>query len=52
MSTGTTLFAELLRGFRDRAELTQEELAERARISSDAVGLLERGARSAKESSQ
>ncbi len=45
MSTGTTLFAELLRGFRDRAELTQEELAERARISPDAVGLLERGAR-------
>jgi predicted ATPase/transcriptional regulator with XRE-family HTH domain len=45
MSTGTILFAELLRGFRDRAELTQEELAERARISRDAVGLLERGVR-------
>jgi transcriptional regulator with XRE-family HTH domain len=45
MGTGTTPFADLLRGFRDRAELTQEELAKRAGISLDAVGLLERGER-------
>jgi predicted ATPase/DNA-binding XRE family transcriptional regulator len=38
-------FAELLRGFRARAELTQEALAERAGISTAAVGLLERGER-------
>jgi len=45
LDTGTAPFAELLRRFRDRAELTQEELAERAGISPDAVGLLERGER-------
>lgn len=38
-------FADLLRGFRNRIELTQEELAERAGLSPDAVGLLERGER-------
>jgi predicted ATPase/transcriptional regulator with XRE-family HTH domain len=45
MEPGTTTFAELLRRFRTRAELTQEELAERAGLSTDAVGLLERGER-------
>ncbi|MFN8539583.1 MAG: tetratricopeptide repeat protein [Thermomicrobiales bacterium] len=38
-------FGDLLRRFRDRANLTQEELAERAGLSADAIGLLERGAR-------
>src|SRR5262245_23617048 len=37
MSSGTIPFADLLRGFRGRAELTQEELAEHAGISPDAV---------------
>ncbi|HEY3228645.1 MAG TPA: tetratricopeptide repeat protein [Roseiflexaceae bacterium] len=38
-------FGELLRRFRGRAGLTQEELAERASLSVDAIGLLERGTR-------
>jgi predicted ATPase/transcriptional regulator with XRE-family HTH domain len=38
-------FGELLRRFRGRAGLTQEELAERASLSVDAIGLLERGIR-------
>ncbi len=38
-------FGDLLQGFRDRAALTQEELAERAGLSADAIGLLERGER-------
>ena len=38
-------FAALLRRYREAAELTQEELAERAGISSKAIGALERGAR-------
>lgn len=38
-------FGDLLRTFRDRAGLTQQELAERAELSVDAIGLLERGAR-------
>ena len=33
-------FGELLRRFRGHAGLTQEELAERAGLSVDAVGLL------------
>ncbi len=45
MASGTATFADLLRNFRDRAELTQEELAEHAGISPDAVSLLERGER-------
>jgi predicted ATPase/transcriptional regulator with XRE-family HTH domain len=45
MTGGAPPFAALLRGFRDRAELTQEALAARAGISPDAVGLLERGDR-------
>lgn len=38
-------FGALLRAYRDAASLTQEALAERARISTQAVGALERGAR-------
>jgi predicted ATPase/DNA-binding XRE family transcriptional regulator len=38
-------FAELLRGMRERAGLTQEELAVRAGLSPNAVGALERGVR-------
>ena len=38
-------FGDLLRVFRSRAGLTQEELAERSGLSADAVGLLERGER-------
>src|SRR3954470_12065757 len=45
MTGGAPPFADLLRGFRSRAELTQEALAARAGISPDAVGLLERGDR-------
>lgn len=45
MSDEVVLFADLLRHFRNRIELTQEELAERADLSPDAVGLLERGER-------
>ena len=45
MSHEMATFADTLRGFRTRLELTQEELAERAGLSPDAVGLLERGER-------
>ena len=38
-------FGDLLRSFRNRAGLTQESLAERAGLSPDAIGLIERGAR-------
>ncbi|MGW6276721.1 ATP-binding protein [Kribbella sp. NPDC055071] len=38
-------FGDLLRRLRERAGLTQEELAERAQLSVDAIGLLERGER-------
>jgi predicted ATPase/transcriptional regulator with XRE-family HTH domain len=38
-------FAEVLRGFREQGCLTQEELAERAGITVNAVGALERGER-------
>jgi predicted ATPase/transcriptional regulator with XRE-family HTH domain len=46
MGDGPALsFGELLRHFRGQAGLTQEELAERASLSVDAIGLLERGIR-------
>ncbi len=38
-------FAERLRGFRERAALTQEELAARAGLTGKAIGALERGER-------
>lgn len=38
-------FALLLRRFRDRAALSQEELAETARLTAKAIGALERGER-------
>ncbi len=38
-------FGELLRGYREAAGLSQEEVAERAGLSTDAVSLLERGGR-------
>src|SRR5215467_226087 len=40
-------FASLLRRYRQAAGLTQEELAERARLSVQAIGALERGERQA-----
>ena len=40
-------FASLLRRYRQIAGLTQEELAERARLSKEAIGAQERGARRA-----
>jgi predicted ATPase/DNA-binding XRE family transcriptional regulator len=40
-------FGALLRQLRVAAELSQEELAQRARISADAIGALERGRRKA-----
>lgn len=45
MSEGPGGFAELLRRFRERAALTQEELADRAALTGKAVGALERGER-------
>src|SRR5947207_14228224 len=46
MGDGPALsFGELLRRYRGRAGVTQEELAERANLSVDAIGLLERGTR-------
>ncbi|MGY1633453.1 ATP-binding protein [Geodermatophilus sp. SYSU D01186] len=44
-STGPGSFAELLRRFRDRAALSQDELAARAGLTAKAVGALERGER-------
>ena len=44
LSTGHT-FGQLLRQFREAGSLTQEELAERARVSAHAVSALERGLR-------
>jgi len=38
-------FAARLRGLRDAAALTQEELAERAGLTANAIGALERGER-------
>src|SRR5215472_4915089 len=40
-------FGPLLRRLRIAAEFSQEDLAERARMSADAIGLLERGRRRA-----
>src|SRR5215472_1355908 len=42
---GERSFGELLAAYRSTAELTQEELADRAGLSVDAIGLLERGVR-------
>ncbi|MGY1639377.1 ATP-binding protein [Geodermatophilus sp. SYSU D00742] len=44
-TTGPGPFAELLRRFRDRAALSQDELAARAGLTAKAVGALERGER-------
>jgi transcriptional regulator with XRE-family HTH domain/tetratricopeptide (TPR) repeat protein len=41
----TVVFGRLLRQYRDAAGLTQEELAERAGLSAEAISLLERGGR-------
>jgi predicted ATPase/DNA-binding XRE family transcriptional regulator len=46
-STVPAEFGALLRRLRSAAELSQEELAERARMSVDAIGQLERGRRRA-----
>jgi len=43
-STGST-FGELLRSYRNSANLTQEELAGRTGLTPQAIGLLERGER-------
>ncbi len=46
MDTGTTLaFGNLLRRYRDSANLTQEDLAGRTGLTSQAISLLERGER-------
>ncbi|MGY1620236.1 ATP-binding protein [Geodermatophilus sp. SYSU D00691] len=45
MSAGAGGFAEQLRRFRERAALTQEELAERAGVTAKAISALERGER-------
>ena len=45
MTEGPGEFAERLRRFRERASFTQEELAERAAITAEAVSALERGER-------
>ena len=45
LARGEASFGDLLRDFRTAAGLTQEELAERARLSPNAVGALERGQR-------
>ncbi|WP_167761840.1 helix-turn-helix domain-containing protein [Blastococcus sp. CT_GayMR19] len=45
MSEGPAEFAELLRRFRERGALSQEELATRAGLTGKAVGALERGER-------
>ena len=44
-SAGRPHFGALLRQFRLNAGMTQQELAERARLSVQAIGLLERGER-------
>jgi predicted ATPase/transcriptional regulator with XRE-family HTH domain len=43
--TGESSFGERLRGLREAAGLTQEELAERAGMTADGIGALERGVR-------
>jgi len=45
--SSTTEFSELLRRFRLASGVSQESLAERARMSASAIGALERGARRA-----
>lgn len=45
LAPGGMAFGDLLREYRTRAGISQEQLAERARISAAAVGALERGIR-------
>jgi predicted ATPase/DNA-binding XRE family transcriptional regulator len=46
-SEGPSAFGVVLRRLRSRAELSQEQLAERAGLSSESIGALERGTRRA-----
>jgi transcriptional regulator with XRE-family HTH domain len=45
MTEGPGAFTERLRRFRERALLTQEELAERSAVTAKAISALERGER-------
>ncbi|MFN8517455.1 MAG: helix-turn-helix transcriptional regulator, partial [Chloroflexia bacterium] len=45
MGRGNTTFGELLRRYRTAAGLSQDDLAERAALSTKAIGALEQGHR-------